>query len=31
MQGAGWGVFNKDPIKKDDYIHEYVGELISQV
>jgi len=27
---AGWGLFTKYALKKDDYIDEYVGECISQ-
>lgn len=25
---AGWGLYNKHALKKGDYIHEYIGELI---
>jgi SET domain-containing protein len=27
---SGWGVFAKDEIEKNDFIYEYVGEMISQ-
>ncbi|KAJ7977662.1 Histone-lysine N-methyltransferase [Quillaja saponaria] len=27
---SGWGAFLKNPVKKDDYLGEYTGELISQ-
>ena len=30
VEGAGWGVYNKHALKKDDFIHEYLGEYISQ-
>ena len=30
IDGAGWGLYNKQALKKGDYIHEYVGEVISQ-
>lgn len=26
----GWGVFVKDDVEKGEYIHEYIGELVSQ-
>jgi [histone H3]-lysine27 N-trimethyltransferase EZH2 len=29
LPGAGWGLFCKDPLKKGDFIHEYLGELIT--
>lgn len=29
IAGAGWGLFTKDPLKKGDFIQEYLGELIS--
>lgn len=29
-ENAGWGVFNKTPLKKGDFVHEYLGEVISQ-
>jgi Proteins containing SET domain len=30
VEEAGWGLYNKKTLKKGDFIHEYVGELISQ-
>jgi histone-lysine N-methyltransferase EZH2 len=27
---AGWGVFTKHDLKKGDFVHEYIGESISQ-
>jgi hypothetical protein len=30
VEEAGWGLYNKTALKKGDFIHEYVGELISQ-
>ena len=30
IPGAGWGLFTKKALLKDDFIHEYLGELISQ-
>lgn len=30
VEGAGWGIYNKNALKKDDFIHEYLGEYISQ-
>lgn len=27
---AGWGLFTKDPLKKGDFVHEYIGELVTQ-
>jgi histone-lysine N-methyltransferase EZH2 len=29
-EAAGWGVYTKHALKRGDYIHEYLGELISQ-
>jgi len=28
---AGWGVFTKYDLKKGDFVHEYVGEMISEL
>lgn len=30
IPGAGWGLYTKSSICKDDFIQEYVGEIISQ-
>lgn len=30
IEGAGWGVFTKNALKRGDFIAEYVGEVISQ-
>ena len=30
VKEAGWGVYNKTALKKDDLVHEYLGEIISQ-
>ena len=30
IENAGWGIFTKNGLKKGDYVHEYVGEVISQ-
>jgi hypothetical protein len=30
IQGAGWGIFTKNSLKRGDFIAEYVGEVISQ-
>jgi hypothetical protein len=29
-QVAGWGLYNKYAIRKGDFIHEYLGEVVSQ-
>lgn len=30
VSGAGWGIYTKYALKKGDFVHEYVGEVISQ-
>jgi len=30
IKDAGWGIFNKHALKKGDFVHEYIGEVISQ-
>lgn len=30
IKDAGWGAFTKYALKKGDFVHEYVGEVISQ-
>mmetsp|Transcript_27443 Transcript_27443/g.43347 ORF Transcript_27443/g.43347 Transcript_27443/m.43347 type:complete len:157 (-) Transcript_27443:60-530(-) len=30
IKQAGWGLFTKHAMKKGDFVHEYVGEIISQ-
>ena len=30
IEGAGWGLFTRDFVLKDEFIHEYKGELLSQ-
>eukprot|EP00804_Cyclotella_cryptica_P013819 CCRYP_020890-RB/>CCRYP_020890-RB protein AED:0.06 eAED:0.06 QI:8/0.66/1/1/1/1/4/27/971 len=30
IKTAGWGLFTKHALKKGDFIHEYIGEVISQ-
>jgi len=30
VKDAGWGVYTKHALKKGDFVHEYVGEMISQ-
>jgi len=30
IEDAGWGVYTKHALKKGDFVHEYVGEVISQ-
>jgi len=30
IKQAGWGLFTKHTLKKGDFVHEYVGEVISQ-
>jgi len=30
IKDAGWGIYNRTALKRGDYIHEYVGEVISQ-
>jgi len=30
IKEAGWGLFTKHALKKGDFVHEYVGEVISQ-
>jgi len=30
IENAGWGIYTKNALKKGDFVHEYVGEVISQ-
>jgi len=30
IEDAGWGIYTRQAIKKGDFVHEYVGEVISQ-
>ena len=30
IEDAGWGIYTKSDLKKGDFVHEYVGEVISQ-
>ena len=30
VKEAGWGVYNKTALKRGDFIHEYLGEVITQ-
>ena len=30
INGAGWGLFTKYALQKGDFVHEYVGEIITQ-
>jgi len=30
VKEAGWGVYNKTALKRGDFVHEYLGEVISQ-
>ncbi|KAI2512558.1 hypothetical protein MHU86_1777 [Fragilaria crotonensis] len=30
IEDAGWGIYTRHALKKGDYVHEYVGEVISQ-
>jgi len=30
IEEAGWGLFTKHALKRGDFVHEYVGEVISQ-
>lgn len=30
VENAGWGIYTKHALKKGDYVHEYIGEVISQ-
>ena len=30
VKEAGWGLYNKTALKKGDFVHEYLGEVISQ-
>jgi len=30
IKEAGWGLFTKHTLKRGDFVHEYVGEIISQ-
>lgn len=30
IENAGWGIFTRTALKKGDFVHEYVGEVITQ-
>ncbi|GLE07467.1 hypothetical protein PINS_up017778 [Pythium insidiosum] len=30
MEGAGWGLFVDEPVAKDEFVIEYIGEMVTQ-